>query len=160
MKILGHAVPFTSADWMITRAAARLGIITATLSGIALGFHVGGGGGYALPLSYLLGYPTNLAMRLIPGFRLASTGSASEWSLNHVAWCAAIACNWTLVGVVIDVVRWASPSRPSPTPIEPSESGTMLSAASRDPLLEEFATLERAVEIRERENERSGHRAA
>lgn len=144
--------------WAAARVMGRLGVIAATLAGLALAFHIGGRDGYTVPLSFLLGYPTNLLVHAIPHFALSSAGPASEWSLNHLAWCAAIAVNWTLVGVAMDVVRRLSD--PPPSLRREREDLSHLPAPAPDSLLASFDALERAVKIREKDHERPEQRAA
>src|SRR5215213_8024639 len=98
MKVFGRNFSATSSRWPASSFALRLGIVAATLTGVALAFHVGGRDGYTVPMSWLLGFPTNLLMHRIPGFNVSSAGPGSEWSLSHVAACAAIVGNWTLIG--------------------------------------------------------------
>ncbi len=45
--------------WSATHQAARLGVVAAALCGVALALHLGGRDGYTVPLSGLLGMPTN-----------------------------------------------------------------------------------------------------
>jgi len=148
----------TISRWAATRFMGRLGIIAGTLAGVALAFHLGGRDGYTVPLSFLLGYPTNLLVNLIPHFALSSAGPASEWSLNHLAWCATIAVNWALVGVAMDLSRRSDPP-PSPL-LSTQDDLPRISAAEPDSLLATFDALERAVKIRERGHESPGQRAA
>ncbi|MEP6622192.1 MAG: hypothetical protein ABJE47_22910 [bacterium] len=145
--------------WAATRLMGRLGLIAGTLSGVALAFHLGGRDGYTLPMSFLLGYPTNLLVHVIPHFALSSAGPASEWSLSHLAWCAAIAVNWTLVGAAMDLVR--RHSDPPPSQLGREQDGlSRINASEPDSLMASFDALERAVKIREKDRESPKQRAA
>jgi hypothetical protein len=86
----------------------RLGVIAGTFAGVARALKAGGVSGDTVPRSYLLGDPTNLLVTLLPHFDVSSGGSGAEWSVYHLSWCAAIAVNWTLVGVAMDLMAPAS----------------------------------------------------
>lgn len=151
--------------WTATRVAARLGIIAATLSGVALALQIGGRDGYAVPLAGLLGTPANvgifgllsLIVRL-PNPILSSAGPASEWNWLHLVYCASIAVNWTLFGLLADLTRPKSPADRTSLTVPTGEA--LLGA---DPLRDAFAHLEEQVRERERERARPsdpGARAA
>ena len=110
------------------RVGARLGLIAATLSGLAIAFDVGGWDGYALPLSYLMGAPTNglifralsFVMHLRPDL-VTSTGPSSHWDWYHVVFCGCITLNWTLLGLLADLTR--------PEPVAPPAHRSLHEAA-------------------------------
>src|SRR3954466_8208396 len=136
--------PLRQHSWKATRAGARLGTIAAALAGAALYFHLGGQDGYTVPLSGLLGMPMNgWLLRLLPDFHLSSAGRWSEWDLNHLAFCAGIAINWTAIGFLIDLVRVRSAEPP------PSENRgeplSLFALAEVDLLTEELRILERTA---------------
>jgi hypothetical protein len=145
-----------------TRAMARLGLIATVLSGLALAFHVGGAGGYALPLSYVLGAPTNMfAMRLINALHPIPHGalwSGADWNPYLCLLSACIALNWTLLGFLADVFgerpprRSQSSARPGMLP-EPAPGDL-------DQLAREFEELERQTRDADRRDETSHQRAA
>jgi hypothetical protein len=148
MRILGVRLRFNPSRWIATRLFGRLGLIAATLSGLALAFHLGGRDGYTVPLTFLLGYPTNLLVHLIPGFALSSAGPASEWSINQLAWCTTIVGNWAVIGLAMDVVRWdRAPKPPAGLPMPQPD----LIAEDEEQLLAAFADLERELAVRRRE---------
>jgi hypothetical protein len=147
-----HRVSGSTSRWAATSAAARLGIIAATLSGLALALHLGGRDGYTVPLTGLLGAPANvgifgllsLVVRL-PATILSSAGPASEWNWLHLVYCVSIAVNWTLFGLLADLTRPRSPSDTSQMTVP---TGDALLAT--DPLRDEFARLEEQIRERER----------
>jgi len=98
-----------------TRAMARLGTIAAILSGIATAFHIGGIGGYALPMTGVLGMPINWivlraleAIHPIPGNAL---WSGADWNIYLFVFSSCIALNWTLLGLAADLLGVRPPSR-------------------------------------------------
>lgn len=145
-----------------TRTMARLGMIASVLSGLATAFHVGGSGGYALPLSYLLGAPTNvLALRLVNLVHPIPKGaiwSGADWNVYLLLFSACVALNWTLLGVAADLFGRRPPSRPASR--LPAESPPALGSAEVDPLVREFEELERQRGEPSRPDDSSGRRAA
>jgi hypothetical protein len=127
------------------RAMARLGTIAATLSGIATAFHIGGIGGYALPMTWVLGMPTNPivfrglgAIHPIPSRAL---WSGADWNIYLLLFSACIALNWTLLGLAVDLLGLRPPSRSRSR--LPAEALPELTSADLDPLVREFEELER-----------------
>lgn len=160
MGILAKATAWLRRPLPATHALARLGLIAASLSGLAIAFHVGGRDGYALPLTALLGAPANLIILRIVHFihpiPIDALWSGADWNLYLLLFCGCIAVNWTLVGVVADFVG----SKP-PSPRESlSDAGDIaqLTEADFDPLLREFEALER--QVREPDRPRDRRRAA
>lgn len=145
-----------------TRAMARLGTIAATLSGIATAFHIGGIGGYALPMTWVLGVPTNgivfrtlEALHPIPS---RAMWSGADWNIYLFLFSACIALNWTLLGLAADLLGLRPPSRSrSCLPDEPVPE---LTPADLDPLLREFEELERKTREPRSPGDGSYHRAA
>jgi hypothetical protein len=136
------------------RVGARLGLVAATLSGLAIAFDMGGSDGYALPLSYLMGAPTNglifralsFVMHLRPDL-VTSTGPSSHWDWYHVLFCGCIALNWTLLGLLVDVTR--------PEPVGPPALRSLHQTADEPKRLLEptFGPLEGAFKELERRKE-------
>jgi hypothetical protein len=129
-----------------TRAMARLGTIAASLSGIAMAFHIGGPGGYALPLSGVLGMPTNgIVLRLLETVHPIPRGalwSGAEWNVYLFLFSSCVALNWTLLGLAADLLRVVRPpSRPRSRLA--TEALPALTSADLDPLVREFEELER-----------------
>jgi len=144
-----------SSRWETTRMGLRLGAIAATLAGVALAMHLGGPDGAAVPLTRLMGAPTDEFLRIglgrfIPRLArgIASSGPASVWDYGHVIFCTSIALNWTLIGAGVDLVRWRFGRKKPPETLDAGEPDLLL---AHDPLRAEFEDLERAV--RERENQ-------
>ena len=130
-----------------TRAMARLGTIAATLSGIAIAFHIGGRDGYSMPLSWLLGMPTNgIAFRLLGAIHpipKGATWSGADWNIYLFLFSACIALNWTLLGLAADLFGVRPPSRPRSR--LPTEAPPELTPGDLDPLVRAFEELERKV---------------
>jgi hypothetical protein len=128
-----------------TRAMARLGTIAATLSGIATAFHIGGNGGYALPMTWVLGLPTNpIVFRVLEAIHPIPRGalwSGADWNIYLFIFSACIALNWTLLGLAADLLGVRPPSR-SPSRL-PADALPELTSADFDPLVREFEELER-----------------
>jgi hypothetical protein len=112
---------FTRFDaWLAQRfpatcAMARLGTIAAILSGIATAFHIGGIGGYALPMTGVLGMPTNwIVLRLLEAIHPIPNGalwSGADWNIYLFVFSTCIALNWTLLGLAADLLGVRPPSR-------------------------------------------------
>lgn len=128
-----------------TRAMARLGTIAGTLSGIATAFHIGGNGGYALPMTWVLGLPTNpIVFRVLESIHPIPRGalwSGADWNVYLFLFSACIALNWTLLGLAADLLGVRPPPR-SRSRLS-TEVLPVLTAADLDPLLREFEELER-----------------
>jgi hypothetical protein len=168
LRLFGYDIAFDRAHWTATRVAARLGIVAATLSGIALAMHAGGQDGYAVPLSALLGAPTNGLLWPLVGrllhirLEITSAGAHSAWDGAHLLFCGMIALNWTAIGVAMDLARWQRSLPPTPPVLGSSRSNELqLQEPSTDTLLTAFEELER--EVRERrglDRQPSARRAA
>jgi hypothetical protein len=130
-----------------TRAMARLGTIAATLSGIATAFHIGGIGGYALPMTWVLGMPTNpIVFRVLEAIHPIPRGalwSGADWNIYLFVFSACIALNWTLLGLAADLLGERPPKR-SRTRLQ-SEALPELTSADLDPLVRQFEELERKI---------------
>ena len=128
-----------------TRAMARLGTIAATLSGIATAFHIGGIGGYALPMTWVLGMPTNwIVFRALEALHPIPRGalwSGADWNVYLFLFSACIALNWTLLGLAADLLGMRPPSHSRSR--LPAEALPELTSADFDPLVREFEELER-----------------
>jgi hypothetical protein len=128
-----------------TRAMARLGTIAAILSAIASAFHIGGLGGYSLPLSWLLGAPTNgIAFRMLGAIhRIPKNAiwSGADWNVYLFLFSACIALNWTLLGLAADLLGVGPRSR-SRSRLR-TRTSPALASADLDPLVREFEELER-----------------
>ena len=145
-----------------TRAMARLGTIAATLSGIAVAFHIGGIGGYAMPMTWVLGMPTNWivfrvleALHPIPSRAL---WSGADWNIYLFLFSACVAVNWTLLGLAADLIGVRPPSR-SRSRLR-DEALPELTSADMDPLVREFEELERKTREPRSPADGSYHRAA
>jgi hypothetical protein len=145
-----------------TRAMARLGTIAAILSGIAVAFHVGGLHGYALPMTGVLGMPTNwIVLRLLEGIHPIPTRalwSGADWNTYLLLFSTCIAVNWTLLGLAADLLGVRPPSRAHLR--RPTEALPELTSADLDPLVREFEELERKVREPSRPADGSYGRAA
>jgi hypothetical protein len=145
-----------------TRAMARLGTIAAICSGIATAFHVGGPGGYALPMTGVLGMPTNsIVLRLLEAIHPIPRGalwSGADWNIYLLLFSTCIALNWTLLGLAADLIGVGprSRSRSRLRADVPKE----LTAADFDPLVREFEELERKTREPSRPIDGSYERAA
>ena len=162
MSIFAKAGEWVRRPFPATRALARLGVIAATLCGLALAFHVGGRDGYALPLTALLGAPANVTvlrlLQLVHRIPHDAIWSGADWNIYLLLFCACVALNWTLVGVAADLLGGRPPS-PSDNlsdqhhPLELTEPG--FDALGRD-----FEELERRVRERDRPSSRRAWRGA
>jgi hypothetical protein len=155
MNIRARIRNWSQRRWPATRLAARLGIVAAILSGLALAFHVGGQDGYVLPLTALLGAPTNgllfeglRHLVSVPANLIASAGPRSQWDIWHLVFCGAVALNWTLVGLAVDLCGREPEAPMSPSAVADNPSGAL---SEGDELNAAFEDLERRV--REREGE-------
>ena len=137
-------------DWLAqrlpaTRAMARLGTIAAILSGIAMAFHIGGLDGYALPMTGVLGMPTNwIVLRLLDSIHpipSRALWSGADWNIYLLVFSTCIALNWTLLGLAADVLGVRPPSRPRSRLT--TEGPPELTPGDLDPLVREFEELER-----------------
>ncbi|MEP6621902.1 MAG: hypothetical protein ABJE47_21445 [bacterium] len=77
MRITGSRYPSTAPVGSLRAPSAALPSLRRHCPVLALAFHLGSQDGYTVPLTFLLGYPTNLLLRFIPGFALSSAGPAS-----------------------------------------------------------------------------------
>jgi hypothetical protein len=150
MRLFGYELTLPKLTFTATRRMARLGTIAAVLTGVGLAFQIGGRDGYTVPLSILLGTPTNgIVFGLIQFFFglprdvITSAGPAAEWDFYHVVFCVSIALNWTFLGLLADIFGERPPSRIDSGEGEPNLE--QLAAPELDTLAREFEELERRV---------------
>ena len=141
---------------------ARLGTIAAALSGIATAFHIGGIGGYSLPMTGVLGMPTNwIVFRLLEAIHPIPRGavwSGADWNIYLCLFSACVALNWTLLGLAADLLGVGPRSR-SRSRLR-TEMHPELTPADLDPLVREFEELERKTREPSRPADGSYERAA
>jgi hypothetical protein len=160
MRVFGREL--TWSRFPATRAMGRLGIIASVISGAAVAFHLGGRDGFSLVLGYLLGAPTNVfilqLLNAISPIPHNVIWSGADWNVYLLLFCVCIAVNWTMLGLLADLLA-PRPAKPTSSTLVANDAMELMTG-DVDPLVHEFEKLEREVRERRKADDRLARRAA